>query len=106
MPKSAMNCDDLGFLEGHLFIGCQDKTLSSGGGGSSTLVELTPAGAIVNTWSIKHKIDGLAGDPMKHYVILTLDEDANTLMATVTPTAPAGQQVTYYKYSPNPDAAT
>jgi hypothetical protein len=27
-------------------------------------------------------------------------------MATVTPSAPAGRQVTYYNYSPNPDAAT
>lgn len=105
-PKGATNCDDLGFLDGHLFMGCQDKTLSSGGGGNSTLVEYTPAGAVVQTWSINHKIDGLAGDPLKHYVILTLDEDANTHLATVTPTAPSGQQVTYYNYSPDPRAAT
>jgi hypothetical protein len=105
-PKGATNCDDLGLLDGHLFMGCQNKTLSSGGGGNSTLVEYTPAGAVVQTWSIKHKIDGLAGDPLKHEVILTLDEDANTHLATVTPTAPAGQQVTYYNYSPDPRGAT
>src|SRR5579864_1210360 len=105
-PAGAANCDDLGFLGGHLFMGCQDKTTSSGGGGDSTLVEYTPAGAVVNTWSIHHKIDGLAGDPLAHKVILTLDEDTNTLMATVTPSAPAGQQVTYYTYSPDPRGAT
>jgi hypothetical protein len=105
-PAGAANCDDLGFLDGHLFMGCQDKTTSSGGGGDSTLVEYTPAGAVVNTWSIHHKIDGLAGDPLTHKVILTLDEDTNTLMATVTPSAPAGQQVTYYTYSPDPRGAT
>jgi len=38
-PASASNCDDLAFLEGHLFLGCQDKTLSVGGGGNSTLIE-------------------------------------------------------------------
>jgi hypothetical protein len=105
-PAGAANCDDLGFLDGHLFMGCQDKTTSSGGGGASTLVEYTPAGTVVNTWSIHHKIDGLAGDPLTHKVILTLDEDTNTLMATVTPSAPAGQQVTYYNYSPDPRGAS
>ena len=55
---------------------------------NSTLVEYSPAGAVLNTWSIKDKIDGMAADPLKHYVILTLDEDANTHLATVTPSAP------------------
>jgi hypothetical protein len=105
-PNGAANCDDLGFLDGHLFMGCQDKTLSSGQGGDSTLVEYTLTGTVLHTWSIHHKIDGLAGDPLTHKVILTLDEDTNTLMATVTPSAPAGQQVTYYNYSPDPRAAT
>ncbi|HEX4837627.1 MAG TPA: hypothetical protein VFV03_03785, partial [Solirubrobacteraceae bacterium] len=44
VPASASNCDDLAFLEGHLFLGCQNKTLSVGGGGNSTLIEYTPAG--------------------------------------------------------------
>lgn len=105
-PAGAGNCDDLGFLDGHLFMGCQDKTTSSGGGGDSTLVEYTPAGSVLNTWSIHHKIDGLAGDPLTHKLIVTLDEDANTLLATVTPSAPAAQQVTYYSYSPDPRGAT
>ena len=59
-PAGAANCDDLGFLDGHLFMGCQNKTLSIGGGGNSTLVEYTPAGAVVNTWSI-HRQDRRPG---------------------------------------------
>jgi hypothetical protein len=106
IPAPAGNCDDLASLEGHLFVGCQDKTLSNGAGGDSTLVELTPSGSVVNTWSINHKIDGLGADPLKHYLVLTLDEDANTHLATVTPSAPAGQQVTYYNYSPDIRAAS
>ena len=80
-PKGAANCDDLAFLDGNLFMGCQNKTLSNGGGGNSTLVEFSPTGTVVNTWSIKDKIDGLGADPLKHYVILTLDEDANSHLA-------------------------
>jgi hypothetical protein len=105
-PASASNCDDLAFLEGHLFLGCQNKTLSVGGGGNSTLIEYTPAGAVVNTWSITDKIDGMAGDPLNHRVIVTLDEDAHSHLATITPGAPSGQQVTYYTYSPDPRGAS
>jgi hypothetical protein len=105
-PKGAANCDDLAFLEGHLFMGCQNTTLSNGGGGNSTLVEYTPAGAVVNVWSIKDKIDGMAADPLTHVVIVSLDEDANTHLATINPAAAAGQQVTYYTYSPDPRGAS
>ncbi|HEY6396925.1 MAG TPA: hypothetical protein VIX82_05680 [Solirubrobacteraceae bacterium] len=97
----AANCDDLAFLAGNLFVGCQDKTLSNGAGGNSTLVEFTPSGSVVNTWSIKYKIDGMSGDPLRHRVIVTLNEDANTHLATITPSAAAGQQVTYYNYTPD-----
>jgi hypothetical protein len=106
LASVAGNCDDLGFLDGHLFMGCQNKTLSVGGGGNSTLIEYTPTGAVVNTWSIADKIDGLAGDPLTHQVIVTLDEDANTHLITVTPSAPAGQQITHYSYSPDPRSAS
>ncbi|HEV2981100.1 MAG TPA: hypothetical protein VGX51_06685 [Solirubrobacteraceae bacterium] len=106
VPSSASNCDDLAFLEGHLFLGCQNKTLSVGGGGNSTLIEYTTAGAIVNTWSIQDKIDGMAADPLNHRVIVSLNEDANTHLATVTPSAPSGQQVTHYSYSPDPRGAS
>ena len=105
-PASASNCDDLAFLEGHLFMGCQNKTLSVGGGGNSTLIEYTTAGAVVQRWSIKDKIDGMAADPLNHRVIVTLNEDANSHLATVTPSAAAGQQVTPYTYSPDPRGAS
>jgi hypothetical protein len=101
-PATASNCDDLAFLDGHLFVGCQNKTLSVGGGGNSTLIEYTTAGAVVNTWSITDKIDGMGADPRNHRVIVTLNEDTSTHLATVTPSAPSGQQVTPYTYSPDP----
>jgi len=104
-PADTQSCDDLGFLDGNLFMGCQNATLSGGGGGTSTLVEASPAGKVIRTWAIKDKIDGLAGDPVTHEVIVTLNEDANTHLATVAPSAPSGQQVTYYSYSPSPQSS-
>jgi hypothetical protein len=105
-PASASNCDDLTFLEGHLFLACQDKTLSVGGGGNSTLIEYTTAGTVVNTWSIAEKIDGMAADPLNHRVIVSLNEDASTRLATITPSAASGQQVTQYTYTPDPRSAS
>lgn len=105
-PAMAGNCDDLAFLEGNVFMACQNKTASVGGGGDSTLFEYTPAGAVLNTWTIKEKIDGMNADPLHHRVIVTLNEDAHTELATITPSAPAGQQVTRYHYSPDPRGAT
>ncbi len=105
-PKGAGNCDDLAILGGHLFVGCQNKALSTGGGGDSTLVEFSPSGSVVKTWSIKDKIDGLNADPLHHRLIATLDEDANTHLVTVTPSAPAAQQVVNYTYSPDPRGAS
>ncbi|MDQ6688834.1 MAG: hypothetical protein M3Z50_14785, partial [Actinomycetota bacterium] len=105
-PAGTMSCDDLAFLEGHFFLGCQNQTLSSGGGGNSTLVEYTAAGALLKTWSIKDKIDGVGADPLSHRVIVTENEEGNSHLFTVTPSAPAVQQVVQYAYSPNPSDAS
>lgn len=105
-PKGASNCDDLALLDGHLFMGCQDKTLSIGGGGNSTLVEFTPTGTVVKTWSVKDKIDGMNSDPLHHRLIVTENEDAHSHLFTLTPSAPAAQQIVNYTYSPDPRGAS
>ncbi len=112
-PKGATNCDDLALLDGNLFMGCQNNVQSNGTGGpptpakdTSTLVEYTGAGKLVKTWAIKNKIDGVGADPLHHRVIVTLDEDANSRLVTITPSAAAAQQVTNYTYSPDPRGAS
>ncbi len=105
-PARATNCDDLALLEGHLFMTCQNATLSGGGGGSSTIGEYGENGALVRTWSLPDKADGIGADPLNHRVIVTLDEDHHSHLATITPSAPAAAQVTNYAYSPGaPDTA-
>jgi hypothetical protein len=101
-PKGATNCDDLARLDGHLFMACQNKTQSTGGGGDSTIVEFADDGTVLSTWSLTDKADGLAGDPLRHRLVVTLNEDANSHLATITPSAPAGQQIINYRYSVNP----
>ena len=81
---------------------CQNMTQSTGGGGNSTIVEYADDGTVITTWSLKDKADGIAGDPLHRRLIVTLNEDANSHLATITPSAPAGQQVVDYSYSVNP----
>jgi hypothetical protein len=100
-PPGAGSCDDLAFLDGKLFMGCQNAALSGGGGGNSTLVELALNGTISKTWSIKDKIDGLGSDPLHHRVIVTLNEDSHSHLVTVSPSATGSQQITSYTYSPD-----
>lgn len=101
-PKAASNCDDLAYLDGHLFMVCQNMTTSFGGGGASTVVEYADDGSLIATWSLSGKTDGIAGDPVNHRLIVTLNEDGKSRLATLTPSAPAGRQVINYTYSVDP----
>jgi hypothetical protein len=105
-PTGTTNCDDLAYLDGHLFMTCQNVTQSTGGGGNSTILEFADDGTIVNTWSLVDKADGIGADPMNHRLIVTLNEDAHTHLATITPSAPPGSQVVNYKYSVDPASPT
>lgn len=101
-PRGATNCDDLAYLEGHLFMVCQNLTTSFGGGGNSTIVEYADDGSVLTTWSLPGKTDGIAGDPLNRRLILTLNEDGKTRLATLTPSAPAGHELVNYTYSVDP----
>jgi hypothetical protein len=97
-PKGASNCDNIASLDGHLFLACQNAALSTGG--ASTVAEYTENGSLINAWSIPDRVAGIGADPLNHRLIVTLNEDANSHLVTITPSAPSGQQVTNYKYSP------
>jgi hypothetical protein len=103
-PPESTNCDDLTRLDGHLFITCQNGTQSTGGGGDSTIVEYARNGTVLNSWSLVDKADGIGADPAHHRVIVTLNEDGNSHLATITPGAPPGSQITNYAYSCLPDS--
>jgi|GEM_PF-1314641 hypothetical protein len=105
-PAGATNCDDLARLDGHIFITCQNATLSTGGGGNSTIAEYTDEGTLLNTWSLTDKADGMGADPFHHRLIVTLNEDARSHLVTIAPSEPAGQQITNYNYSPGAPGST
>ena len=95
--------DDVTVLDGHLFVGFQNGVGPQGepsddGNLDSTVVELTTGGQPVAQWDVAGKTDGLSVDPAIHALIATVNEDADSSLYTIDPTAPAGSQVVHYQY--------
>jgi hypothetical protein len=89
-------------LGGHLYVGFQNGVGSQGevapsGSLDSTLVEFTPAGAVVKQWDVRGKIDGMGADPATGQVFATVNEDSKSSLYVVS-----GGTVTHYTYTPSP----
>ncbi len=104
--------DDIASLGDDVFIGWQNgvgpkgEPNSTTGQTNSRLVEYSSSGKQIASWELAGKIDGLGGDPSQHRVIASVNEDGNTSLYTITPSAPEGQQVRHYTYSPAPDSGS
>jgi hypothetical protein len=99
--------DDITELDGNLYInwqngvGPQGQPASNGSGVTySVITEYTTSGRLVDFWTVTGKSDGLTADPATGQIISTLNEDANSSLATITPSARPGDQVLAYTYSP------
>lgn len=82
--------DDLAAVGPHLFVGFQNGVPSTGGTTGthqkSTLVEFRSSGHIERHVNLVGKIDGMGADPAHHRVIVTVNEDGNSSLYTVTTT--------------------
>ena len=96
--------DDITLLGDDIFVGFQNGVGPQGqpstdGNLDSTVVELKMNGDPVAQWDVQGKTDGVTADPQAGDVIATVNEDANSSLYTIDPTAPAGAQVTHYNYN-------
>jgi hypothetical protein len=103
--------DDIAKLDGNVYVGWQNGAGTKGepnsgtGQTDGTLVEYDPNGDVLASWKLTGKIDGLGGDPERHEVIATVNEDGNSSLYTIQPDASPAKQVRHYTYSPAPDSA-
>lgn len=99
------NPDDITQLGNDLFVGFQNGVgpqgeASTTGNLDSTIVELQRNGDPVAQWDIQGKADGVTADPTTGDVIATVNEDANSSLYTINPSASSVvNQVTHYNYS-------
>jgi hypothetical protein len=96
--------DDLTHLDGHLFVAFQNGVgpqgqPSSDGNTASTIVELSMIGRPVAQWDLVGKVDGLTADPAADDVIATVNEDLDSSLYTIAPSAAPPAQVTHFEYN-------
>lgn len=99
--------DDITALGDGIFVGFQNGVSPTGGASSdgnldSTVVELRRNGDPVAQWDVVGKTDGVTADPQSGMVIATANEDGNSSLYTIDPSAGPANQVTHYAYSDNP----
>lgn len=95
--------DDLTRLGAMIFVAFQNHVgplgqVSPSGNADSTVVEFTPGGKVIAQWNLSGHTDGLAADPVLHKLIATVNEDGNSSLYTISPSANAGFQVQHYHY--------
>ena len=96
--------DDLTELGSVMFVAFQNRVgpqgqPSSSGNTSSTVVETTLAGKVLAQFDILGHLDGLTADSAHNRVVATVNEDANSSIFTITPSAPGGSRVKQYFYN-------
>jgi hypothetical protein len=99
--------DDIAWLNGNVFVTFQNDvgpqgTPSPSGNLDSTIVEISPSGHAVAQWEVRGHCDGLTADPAIASVIATVNEDANSSLFTIDPTAGAHGTVEHYFYNLSP----
>jgi hypothetical protein len=108
MPGPNTGPDDIsGFIGNNFFVGYQNGvgatgTPSPSGGTTSTIIEYRQDGTVAAQWSVVGKCDGLTTDPSNNRVILTVNEDANSSIYIIHPSAPPAGQVVHLTYNVNP----
>ena len=99
--ESLTQPDDISTLDGRLYVGFQNATgpqgqASADGNLDSTIVEFTLHGKEVRQWDVPGHADGVTADPLTGKVIVTVNEDANSSLFTIS--AGTGH-LTHYAYN-------
>ncbi len=96
--------DDITSLDGGIYVAWQNGVGSMGepsstGVTASTVIGYSMRGHRRASWRLTGKIDGMSADPASHRLIATVNEDGNSSLYTISPEAPAGDQIAHYTYN-------
>jgi hypothetical protein len=95
-PTGASKPDSITVEGANVFVGYGNGVPPDGsGGGSSTIVEYSSTGAVVQTWSVLGHNDGLKVDPQTGNVWALQNEDASPNLAILNPLTGAQHVYTF-----------
>jgi hypothetical protein len=81
--------DSISIGDGSVWIEYGNGADSTGAGGSSTIVQYSPGGAVLHTYSIAGSVDGLKFDPVTGKVWALQNQDGNATLSIIDPTTHA-----------------
>ena len=101
--SSVIKPDDITIIGGKIFIGFQNGVGSDGiaastGETKSTVQEYDQTGKAIASWNITGKCDGLSADTANNRLIATVNEDGNSSMYIITPSAAQAQKVQHITF--------
>jgi hypothetical protein len=95
-PSGTSQPDSIAADGSYVYVGYGDGVAKDGSDGkSSTVVQYTAAGAVVQTFSVPGHNDGLKVDPRTHLVWALQNEDANPNLVVIDPTARTSAQYSF-----------
>jgi hypothetical protein len=98
-PAGLTNPDSITEGLGDIFVTYANATQPDGSGGTSTVVQYSPAGKMIRTYAIVGKNDGLKFDPATHKIWALRNEDANPALTIIDPKSGG---TTDYAYAQKP----
>ena len=95
--------DDITTMGGNIFVGNQNGVGSDGAASSkgvlnSNIIEYDATGKQISSWNLTGKCDGLKADTANNRLIATVNEDGNSSMYIITPSAVASKQVQHVAF--------
>ena len=96
--------DDLTSIGTNVFTAFQNGVGAQGepstdGNTDSTVVEFGLGGNEIHQWDLHGKCDGLTADPQTGVVIATVNEDGNSSLYTIAPSASSATAIQHYSYN-------
>jgi hypothetical protein len=101
-PHGATNPDDITLLNGMLYVTYQNNAGKDGtpAGSMSTIAAFDQhSGALVTTYSVVGRWDGLTADSAHGRLLASVNEDLNSSLYVITPGTPTPA---HYTYTPSP----
>jgi hypothetical protein len=94
-PAGLTNPDSITEGLGDIFVTYANATQPDGSGGTSTVVQYSPAGKMIRTFAIVGKNDGLKFNPHTHKIWALRNEDANPALTIFDPKTGEKTDYTY-----------
>jgi hypothetical protein len=92
--------DSITLGDGSVWVAYTNGACSTGCGGTSTVVQYSPSGAVLNTYTIAGNVDGLQYNPTTGMVWALQNQDGNSSLTIINPTTRTLTPYTYAVTSP------